>query len=1409
MFSKIVLHKKNANATMTTTPSDNVATFDGETQRLGDIATFSTLSGESSKKQKAAPSQKNQFIAYLINEKAFSLQSAKACGAALDLLCSFEGGGFDATEQNVARALKTIHIKKYFPLFNQKCNCSAIDALRLFLQFLKETGGTYLHSAKASQENGSPKSFDSSTPLIDGSKQKADFRLLIKNAYGTTDEKLNEYCSALKDVFDAVGLDVYSQKESTIDYIIKIIEETYYYTHSPRAKQIAIITALSRYKIFLRMQANIVNSQNQDAHATSKNKAEGNGGAKSTRSIDGANSASGAISAKGAGGAISTRDISGASGVRDTRDTGGVSGLNSASNESGAVGEKSFDAGDFAEGEDSEEIKNATQRQRFEAWEVEVVGLAGATAMMNGAALIYLEQKTGWKIYDTDAQNIKNIIENLPKRSDYDNIRQKYGMELFRTLTRFLQFLNETGGLYTLKAIVRRQYKSKEDAKSKRNWRPNIEYGQVAFTQKQTNGTQGFVSGALSNEGGGGAFAQGGKLTEKNDFSNIKREGAQRAKRTRSSVALKAWSAQRRGFVLWTVEAEGLATLTARMNDNAITYLEAMTGWKIHDADAQSVKFIIKELPKRSDYGVISQKYGSIIFPVLKRLLRFLEETSGVYEGKELTIEEVLSQSHSASGNRRRASRITEDSPEKKKFECWLLDNNFSFSTARTISDAIYALEKMTGENIYGKATDEVQALSDGLQNRIDYNEIKKAWHGYLITSLARYADFLWQTGGSYEASSEALETLEHLKSERLNSYVTKDTTRRQGALSEKDTQAQTAFVEWLFETQGYSRSTAKCMKSAIKRLEGLTGEKLFGAKLIDVEALSQMLPEYENYEEIRTAWHNDYLLLAFSYFLDFMRETSGVYEAKGVVSEKVVHKRRKRADNAFGLGGAYNKGSTQSIGGQNSSAQNGYSQLELFKEGYSEEERAWCKEILEKYFPSGYLLGDEIDEMNYIALYKKLSGAALDGEGEELRALRLIQAVGVNCGGRVYYLENLLEPQTKARILLFIKETLENSCASVSFDVIEKKFESDLQYSILSDKNILKAYLESVGEEDYYCTGKDIRRRGGSTKSLFQSIKDAIKQIGQTATIDEICKILPGKKWEAVRSSLLSHKEFGNCGTEEFFLCEEVEATQSEVQELKNTIDKILLRDGWATVSLVQEALSAAGYSLFERYPYLDNKNAVRATIDYKLSGEYDLLKHVISKKGEHKTVRDVVEDFVEGTEKFLLSDALDYFNERGFNWQFILRYLCESAVRVGEDDLVNKAQIEFDTKSCDDALEAFLVGREYMGIGEVEDFFAFARTAYKWSKFLLEGYLTHFSARYRLVNKFSEKDYGGFAQTKVSGAIVKKESSYKYLGEVLKKLLSDKKFATKEDFSNYLIEKGYILKERKELDALWSGGY
>lgn len=568
-----------------------------------------------------------------------------------------------------------------------------------------------------------------------------------------------------------------------------------------------------------------------------------------------------------------------------------------------------------------------------------------------------------------------------------------------------------------------------------------------------------------------------------------------------------------------------------------------------------------------------------------------------------------------------------------------------------------------------------------------------------------------------------------------------------------------------------------------IRYLEKRLGERICGTDISNIARLINELSKRADYDKIKEKYgHKN--LSALKKFLQFLRETGGVYKAKGVI----------KRDRPTATGARTDRSYQKDLFTVNTSSHSDYTEIE----------RAWCKSVLVNDLNSVYLIGDEPDKENYIKAYEKISGQTLASDDEKKRAIGLIKEVGVQRANKVYCL--VLEKESEDAILTFVSHTLESD-GSVDFDVIKDKFCEILNGTSLTNSDLLKRYLEGAG---FLCTKKRVYKSGCENKSILARVKSAIKSLDGVATIKDIERALPGTSQKSIKNVIRSCKDdFGNCGQEKYFLIEDIDISVETLDKIKRIIDKIISHYDVATDVLLYEALSKdEGIldDLFSRYPHLNNKNGVRAIVRGKLKDEYDIDNNLFVQKGGKIDMSGYIMRAINNSQQFQGNDLMDDLIKKGFSESFIFQFFCLGAVRLEEDTYINKNLVNFDIKNVDDTIESFLAGRDYMGLGEVTDWPSFGRAKYKWNGFLLESFLTHFSARYRLVNCYSKLVInGGYSKKRARGAIVKKESRYNLTGEIFSDILRRNNFETKKDFLDYLIERGYLFCDRKDVKIAW----
>ena len=199
-----------------------------------------------------------------------------------------------------------------------------------------------------------------------------------------------------------------------------------------------------------------------------------------------------------------------------------------------------------------------------------------------------------------------------------------------------------------------------------------------------------------------------------------------------------------------------------------------------------------------------------------------------------------------------------------------------------------------------------------------------------------------------------------------------------------------------------------------------------------------------------------------------------------------------------------------------------------------------------------------------------------------------------------------------------------------------------------------------------------------------------------------------------------------------------------------------------------------------------------------YHLSDRFSFTATIITARGEKININDQFATFARERDRFTLGELEAVANENGTGiyWETVL----QEAVRINQEELVNRNNIHFDVAAIDDVLEEFCPGK-YEGLKQLPDALLFHLPAcsYPWNKYLLYSYLFAFSKRFMLC-------YRSLSKSGYFGAIVRRGCGIEAYKDLVEQILIDSDgWTTTADALQLLVDGGYQEYYRyKRIDAI-----
>jgi|GEM_PF-1734033 hypothetical protein len=447
---------------------------------------------------------------------------------------------------------------------------------------------------------------------------------------------------------------------------------------------------------------------------------------------------------------------------------------------------------------------------------------------------------------------------------------------------------------------------------------------------------------------------------------------------------------------------------------------------------------------------------------------------------------------------------------------------------------------------------------------------------------------------------------------------------------------------------------------------------------------------------------------------------------------------------------------------------------------------------LKENQFQRGIFINSVIDIKRFRQQWQKRYGEELTCNDLEVEA-KLRQS-GVVHDGKVYHLDNLISPSNRKMLLKFVHRWMvEEDKAPIYYEALYKAFSEQLQIhgeTINMTIDMLPTCLEAINPGYYRLEKKFLSLGNKKHDNHVPDIINLLRDRGEPMKIDEICNEMSHLTEEVILSTLKKEVCLINSGKDGYFHIDILDFNKAKIDEIVRVIQSEINENhrisGIELATLLQERLPHI-MEPCSQISKIGLRNALKILLEDKFSFKGDL----VSPLGKKLSVSDVFADFCQKNECFTLQDLRSLGDHVGQIFSSYLDTVYDNALRISENDFVAKNMAKFDVESTDTAIDLFCAG-DYIPLEDITSFSAFPNAGYNWNVFLLQHYVYAYSARYRLL-------HNGFSAGTAKGAIVKKDSHYSELRDVLIHDLANSQVTLRpDDALDFFLQRGYIAKRR-----------
>lgn len=469
--------------------------------------------------------------------------------------------------------------------------------------------------------------------------------------------------------------------------------------------------------------------------------------------------------------------------------------------------------------------------------------------------------------------------------------------------------------------------------------------------------------------------------------------------------------------------------------------------------------------------------------------------------------------------------------------------------------------------------------------------------------------------------------------------------------------------------------------------------------------------------------------------------------------------------------------------GSKSSSGKNNTKVKQNVTDPYDSVDMSDISTVLEKNFSNGYRYTSKIGRRRFENLYENQIGHPLKLSEDEL--ITRIEYLCVIVDDIAYLTSSMIDEELKANILSYIQNSFNSGKSTVYLEAIIREFSDEFfKTCIGNNETLLKKYLEKINTGSYFVNYNFVSSKKDIKINPEEEIKDVLISVGMPLTYDELFAKLPHLPQSKIRYILSVTDRFIKNQTSQYFDVDIVNISQKDLDEISTYIANAIYNRGYLGGKELVSTVKSNYKAIVEQNEFL-TELGLRDAIGYLLKDYYSFKGKIISSKDEKLDMKKIFADFCKNTGTFTLDDLYRIKDELGTPIYFDSVY--ENSLRISKNQFVPKNSINFPVNEIDKVLEQFCPG-DYVSIRDVNTFGLFPYIDYPWNEFLLEHYVDSYSEEFKLLNL-------NHNAKKIVGAIVKKNSPYYDIEQILADVLAKSGFELSENIAlDYLIERGFI---------------
>ena len=450
-------------------------------------------------------------------------------------------------------------------------------------------------------------------------------------------------------------------------------------------------------------------------------------------------------------------------------------------------------------------------------------------------------------------------------------------------------------------------------------------------------------------------------------------------------------------------------------------------------------------------------------------------------------------------------------------------------------------------------------------------------------------------------------------------------------------------------------------------------------------------------------------------------------------------------------------------------------------------------RDVLAKHFANGFFLNSFGAMEKFRYQFQEMHGEPIAMTDEE--ANLLIATLGITCGKKLYLPEALLSDECKDKLLNYIAQTFASGKNCIFISALYNNLQNDLLDSHISNDDMLKAYLASLPNANFYVEGNKLTREKGMAIDPAEEIRNCLIENGEPMKLSKLCSALSHLPQALIQDTLKQGTDFFVLNArQEYFHLDMFELSDDDWGRISSLID-YQIRDYQYITS--KELLGDIKQRCPQIYSYYSNYSdrGWFGVIRCKFQHKFSFKGIIISAYGAGLSTSQVFMARARRSQ-VTMQELKDLAED--LNIIVPLQAIYEVAVRVKEDLFVPRGDVQFNVKAIDDKLDQIMTG-EHLPLKAI-NMVGFPEANFPWSVYMLESYLENDSKRFELLHH-------RFNQNCAIGAVARR-GAYSDFDSLLADVLAS--CDTQLDAGKalaYLVEKGYLAtKNYSNIDTLLS---